>query len=132
MPYVDQFLNIVVREGASDLHIGVGQPPKIRVHGDIVPIRTEPISHEEATRMLSEACGPRNWETFERHGDLDFAYQMDEDSRFRSNCFKQSEGYGAAFRLIPTKISSLEELGVPVIVKNFAQLRGGLVLVTGP
>src|SRR5213594_2099408 len=132
MAYVDQFLQIVVRQGASDLHIGEGQPPKIRTHGDIMPIRDEPISREEATRMLSEVCGPQNWEIFQEHGDLDFAYQMDEQSRFRTNYFKQSDGYGAAFRLIPTKISSVEELGVPVVIKEFAYLRGGLVLVTGP
>jgi twitching motility protein PilT len=82
--------------------------------------------------MLSEVCGPQNWEIFQQHGDLDFAYQMDKDSRFRTNYFKQSDGYGAAFRLIPTKISTLEELGVPVVIKEFAYLRGGLVLVTGP
>ena len=132
MAYIDQFLNIVVRQGASDLHIGEAQPPKIRTHGDIMPIRDEPISRDEAIRMLSEVCGPENWELFEQRGDLDFAYQMDEHSRFRTNYFKQSDGYAAAFRLIPTKISSLEELGVPVIIKEFAYLRGGLVLVTGP
>jgi len=132
MAYIDQFLNLVVRQGASDLHIGQGQPPKIRTNGDIMPIRDELISHEEATRMLSEVCGPENWELFQQHGDLDFAYQMDEHSRFRSNYFKESNGYAAAFRLIPTKISSLEELGVPVVVKEFGYLRGGLVLVTGP
>jgi twitching motility protein PilT len=132
MAYIDQFLNIVVRQGASDLHIGQSQPPKIRTHGDIMPIRDELISREEAARMLSEVCGPENWEIFEQRGDLDFAYQMDEHSRFRTNYFKQSDGYGAAFRLIPTKISSLEELGVPVVIKEFAYLRGGLVLVTGP
>jgi len=132
MAYIDQFLNLVVRQGASDLHIGQGQPPKIRTNGDIMPIRDELISHEEATRMLSEVCGPENWELFQQHGDLDFAYQMDEHSRFRSNYFKESNGYAAAFRLIPTKISSLEELGVPVVVKEFSYLRGGLVLVTGP
>src|ERR1700757_2365945 len=132
MAYIDQFLQIVVRQGASDLHIGERQPPKIRTHGDIMPIRDEPISHEEATRMLSEICGSQNWEIFQERGDLDFAYQMDEDSRFRTNYFKQSDGYGAAFRLIPTKISSVEELGVPVVIKEFAYLRGGLVLVTGP
>ena len=82
--------------------------------------------------MLSEVCGPQNWEIFQERGDLDFAYQMDEHSRFRSNYYKQSDGYAAAFRLIPTKISSLEELGVPVVIKEFAYLRGGLVLVTGP
>ena len=132
MAYLDQFLKIVVAQGASDLHIGEGQPPKIRTHGDIMPIRSELISHEEAARMLSEVCGPENWEIFQQHGDLDFAYQMDKDSRFRTNYFKQSNGYASAFRLIPTKIASLEELGIPVTVKEFAYLRGGLVLVTGP
>src|SRR6266513_98920 len=131
MDYIDQFLNLVVRQGASDLHIGQGQPPKIRTNGDIMPIRDELISHEEATRMLSEVCGPENWELFQQHGDLDFAYQMDEHSRFRSNYFKESNGYAAAFRLIPTKISSLEELGVSVVGKEFSYLRGGLVLVPG-
>ena len=82
--------------------------------------------------MLSEVCGPQNWEIFQERGDLDFAYQMDADSRFRTNYFKQSDGYAAAFRLIPTKILSLEQLGVPVVIKEFAYLRGGLVLVTGP
>jgi twitching motility protein PilT len=132
MAYIDQFLKIVVRQGASDLHIGEGQPPKIRRDGDIMPIRDELVSRKEATRMLSEVCGPQNWEIFQQHGDLDFAYQMDEHSRFRTNYFKESNGYAAAFRLIPTKISSLEELGVPVVIKEFAYLRGGLVLVTGP
>ena len=132
MADLDQFLQIVARQGASDLHIAEGQPPKIRTHGDIMPIRAEPISHDEATRMLSEICGTRNWEIFNQRGDLDFAYQMDEHSRFRTNYFKQSEGYAAAFRLIPTRISTLEDLGIPVTVKDFAYLRGGLVLVTGP
>src|SRR6266480_408422 len=132
MPDLDQFLQIVARQGASDLHIAEGQPPKIRAHGDIMPIRAEPISHDEATGMLSEVCGARNWEAFNQRGDLDFAYQMDEHSRFRTNYFKQSEGYAAAFRLIPTRISTLEALGIPVTVKDFAYLRGGLVLVTGP
>src|ERR1043166_8110602 len=97
-----------------------------------MPIRAEPISHDEARRMLSEISGQQNWETFEQHGDLDFAYHMYEHSRFRTNYFKQSEGYAAAFRLIPTKISTLEQLGIPAVVKEFAYLRGGLVLVTGP
>src|SRR6266478_3134340 len=132
MASIDQFLQIVVRQGASDLHISEGQPPKIRKHGDIMPLRAEPVSHEEVARMLSEVCGVNNWEIFEERGDLDFAYEMDEASRFRTNYFKQSDGYAAAFRLIPTKISSLEELGVPVVIKEFAHLRGGLLLVTGP
>jgi twitching motility protein PilT len=132
MPYLDQFLNVVVQQGGSDLHISEGQPPKMRRHGDIMPIRTEPVSHDEGVRMLSEICGARNWELFDERGDLDFAYEMDQASRFRTNYYKQSNGYAAAFRLIPTKIATLEELGIPVVVKEFAELRGGLVLVTGP
>ena len=132
MAYLDRFLSVIVKHGGSDLHIGVGQPPKMRMHGDIMPIRAEPITHQEAVQMMSEICGPRNWEIFEQRGDLDFAYEMDEASRFRSNYFKQSNGYGATFRLIPTKIATLEELGIPLVVKEFANVRGGLVLVTGP
>src|SRR5262249_56519836 len=122
MAYIDQFLNIVVRQGASDLHIGEGQPPKIRTHGDIMPIRDEPISRDEAIRMLSEVCGPENWELFEQRGDLDFAYQMDKHSRFRTNYFKQSDGNAAAFRMIPRKISSLGELGGPALIKEVDSL----------
>src|SRR5919201_4404591 len=132
MAYLDQFLNVIVKHGGSDLHFAEGQPPKMRVHGDIMPIRAEPISREGAVQMMSEICGERDWETFEQRGDLDFAYEMDEASRFRSNYFKQSNGYGATFRLIPTRIATLEELGIPVVIKEFANLRGGLVLVTGP
>jgi twitching motility protein PilT len=132
MPYLDQFLSVIVEQGGSDLHIGVGQPPKMRKHGDIAPIRSEPVTEEEAAGMLSEVCGPHSWEIFEDRGDLDFAYEMDAASRFRCNYLKQTYGYGAVFRLIPTKIATLEQLGIPPVVKEFGHLRGGLVLVTGP
>jgi len=82
--------------------------------------------------MLSEICGPKNWAIFDERGDFDFAYEMDERSRFRCNYLKQTNGYGAVFRLIPTRIATLEELGIPPIVKELGDLRGGLVLVTGP
>lgn len=132
MSYIDQFFELLVAEGASDLHIGEGQPPKIRKHGDVMPIREEPITREEAAYMLSEIAGPESWALFDERGDLDFAYEMDAHSRFRCNYLKQANGYGAVFRLIPTKIASLEELGIPPVVKEFGHLRGGLVLVTGP
>jgi twitching motility protein PilT len=132
MSYIDQFLAVIVAQGASDLHIGEGQPPKMRRHGDVMPIRDEPVTREEAAKMLSEMCGQQRWEVFEERGDLDFAYEMDEQSRFRCNFLKQANGYGAVFRLIPTKIASLDQLGIPPVVKGFGHLRGGLVLVTGP
>src|SRR6266850_8451703 len=132
MPYIDQFLSVVVAEGASDLHIAEGQPPKMRRHGEVRPIRDEAVTREEAAKMLSEMCGHQSWEIFEASGDLDFAYEMDKESRFRCNFLKQTNGYGAVFRLIPTKIASLDQLGIPPVVKEFGHLRGGLVLVTGP
>jgi twitching motility protein PilT len=132
MASLDQLLQVIVTEGGSDLHIGEGQPPKMRKHGDIAPIREQPLERDETISMLREVCGERNWEIFEERGDLDFAYGMDAASRFRCNYLKQAHGYGAVFRLIPTKIATLEELGIPIVAKEFAHLRGGLVLVTGP
>lgn len=132
MPYIDKFFTALVREGASDLHIAEGQLPKIRRHGDIVPIRSEPITHDEVISMLSEISGPKGWQLFTERGDYDFAYEMDSRSRFRCNFLTQASGYGAVFRLIPTHIASLEELGIPPVVSRFGDLRGGLVLVTGP
>ena len=132
MARLDQFLKVIVKEGGSDLHIGEGQPPKIRKHGDVAPIREKPLTRDETMSMLGEVCGERNWKIFEERGDLDFAYEMDTASRFRCNYLKQTHGYGAVFRLIPTKIATLEQLGIPIVAKEFGHLRGGLVLVTGP
>lgn len=132
MAYIDQFFEVLVNAGASDLHLGQGQPPKIRRHGEVVAIRNEPLTHDEMAYMMSEISGPDRWQRFEESGDLDFAYEMDEHSRFRCNFLKQAHGYGCVFRLIPTKIMTLDALGIPPIVKEFGHLRGGLVLVTGP
>jgi twitching motility protein PilT len=132
MPSLHHLLNIIVEQNGSDLHIAEGQPPKMRRHGDVMPIRTEPLLRDETMSMLREVTGEQNWNLFEERGDLDFAYEMDSASRFRCNYLKQANGYGAVFRLIPTKIARLEELGIPSVVKEFGHLRGGLVLVTGP
>ena len=132
MAYIDQFFDVLIQAKASDLHIGEGEPPKIRVHGEIVPIREEPITNEEAAYMMSEIAGTKGWATYEERGDFDFAYEMNADSRFRCNFLKQTNGYGCVFRLIPTKIATLEQLNVPPVIKTFGNLRGGLVLVTGP
>jgi twitching motility protein PilT len=132
MAYIDQFFEVLINAGASDLHLGESQPPKIRRHGEMLPIRNEVLTRDEMAYMMSEISGLERWDRFNETGDLDFAYEMDEHSRFRCNYLKQSHGYGCVFRLIPTKIMSLDQLGIPAIVKEFGHLRGGLVLVTGP
>ena len=132
MPYIDHFFQVLIESGGSDLHLAQGQPPKIRRHGEILPIRDEPLTPEEISFMLSEICSAARWQRFEELGDLDFAYEMDEENRFRVNYLKQVQGYGAVFRIIPTRIRTLDELGIPPVVKTFGEMRGGIVLVTGP
>jgi pilus retraction protein PilT len=132
MAYIDHYFKVLIESGASDLHLAEGQPPKVRRHGEILPISDEILTKEQMSFMLSEICSPSRWQRYEETGDLDFAYEMDEENRFRCNYLKQTGGYGAVFRIIPTKIKTLEELGVPSVIKSFGEMRGGIVLVTGP
>ena len=132
MPIIDALFHKLIELGGSDLHLSQGQPPKIRAHGSIKPISDEILDQEGMETMMREICDERAWKKYIDKGDLDFAYEMDEDSRFRCNYLRQQFGYGAVFRIIPTKIASLEQLGIPPVVKEFGHLRSGLVLVTGP
>lgn len=132
MPIIDGYFHKLIEAGGSDLHLTQGQPPKVRVHGSIKPISDEILTESILETMMREICEPRAWERYREKGDLDFAYEMDSDSRFRCNYLRQISGYGAVFRIIPTKIATLEQLGVPPVIKEFGHMRSGLVLVTGP
>ena len=132
MPIIDAFFHQLIELGGSDLHLSQGQPPKIRVHGSIRPIGEEILTGPAMEEMMMEIAGERAWKKYIEKGDLDFAYEMDEENRFRCNYLKQQFGYACVFRIIPTKIASLEQLGIPQVVKEFGHLRSGLVLVTGP
>ena len=123
----------MIEKGGSDLHLSEGQPPKIRVHGAITAIEGESVLNKDVLEgMMKEIAEDEAWQRYLSSGDLDFAYEMDEESRFRCNYLKQSHGYACVFRLIPTKIASLEQLGIPEVVREFGHIRSGLVLVTGP
>jgi len=132
MAVIDQYFQHLISAGASDLHLSEGQPPKIRVHGAISPISEGILEHATLDHMLREICEEDAYERFLEKGDLDFAYEMDIDSRFRCNYFQQKNGLGAVFRLIPTKIKTLQDLNVPDTIERFGDMRSGLVLVTGP
>jgi twitching motility protein PilT len=132
MAIIDGYFQHLIQTGGSDLHLSEGQPPKIRVHGSIKKISEDILTHEHMEEMMKEICEPRQFERFLSKGDLDFAYEMDDDNRFRCNYFKQNLGFGCVFRIIPTKIATLEQLGIPPVVKRFGEMRSGLVLVTGP
>ncbi|HEY8965762.1 MAG TPA: type IV pilus twitching motility protein PilT [Candidatus Methylacidiphilales bacterium] len=129
---INAFFEVLIREGGSDLHLLEGQPPKIRKHGEIKPIRDEALTHEEMVSLLQPIARPQSWQKYINHGDLDFAYEMGVDARFRCNYYKQLHGFGAVFRIIPTKIKTIAELGVPDVIQSFGDLKSGLVLVTGP
>ncbi|MFT5466495.1 MAG: twitching motility protein PilT [Verrucomicrobiales bacterium] len=132
MAVIDQYFQVLVEGGGSDLHLSEGQPPKVRIHGSVRPIADQPLTHDVIKHMLSEICDPEPFARFLETGDLDFAYEMDEESRFRCNFLKQQNGLAAVFRLIPTKIASLEQLNVPTVIQRFGEMQSGLVLVTGP
>lgn len=132
MATIDVYFKYLIEAGGSDLHLSEGQAPKVRIHGAITPISEDVLTHDMMLVLLGEICDTKAFAKFLETGDLDFAYEMDESSRFRCNYFKQQNGLGAVFRLIPTKILTLEDLGIPEAVKEFAHMRSGLVLVTGP
>ncbi len=131
-PLIHHYFHLIREAGASDLHIAQGSPPKMRVHGGIRAIEPEILDGARMETMLKEVCEPRAWQRFIEKGDLDFAYEMDANARFRVNYLKQSKGYAAVFRLIPTELKTLEELGIPTVVQKFGTMRSGLVLCTGP
>ncbi len=129
---IDEFFQALVDQGGSDLHLSEGEPPKVRVHGDVTPIRDYNLTHEDMVELMEPICPPKLWKEFCEKGDADFAYEMDEKSRFRCNYMKQQRGFCCVFRLIPTKILTMEQLNVPEQIKRFGEMRSGLVLVTGP
>ena len=132
MATIDRFFKVLKEKGGSDLHILAGQPPKFRIHGRLEPLNMPPLSNREAMDLLYEIVDKRKKERFEKHLDLDFAYEVPGVARFRCNFLHHQHGVGAVFRIIPTDIKSIEDLGVPLVLKRFCYLRSGLVLVTGP
>lgn len=133
MAKIDRLFQYLVANKGSDLHLTEGQPPKVRVHGGVSAIPDEPVLEGESFKdLLAEICDPTAFENYLESGDLDFAYSMDEESRFRCNYLQQQHGLAAVFRLIPTEIASLDDLNLPPVIKEFGHMRSGLVLVTGP
>ena len=133
MPKIDELFRYVRSKGASDLHMLQGQPPKVRLHGDLEPVEGHAVLDEPTLReYLQEIARPEQWKKYEDVGDLDFAYGLEGVARFRCNYLRQVFGRGAVFRQIPDKIMTAEDLGLPKAVANLAHLRSGLVLVTGP
>ncbi|MBF0548002.1 MAG: PilT/PilU family type 4a pilus ATPase [Candidatus Riflebacteria bacterium] len=133
MAQLDEFFKEMISQKGSDMHLEQGQKPKFRSHGEIREFSEKPVlTGEFMETILSELAPPNIWEKFKKVGDVDFAYAMGDTARFRANYYRHFNGAGAVFRVIPTKILSLDDLKSPEILKSFAKLQSGLVLVTGP
>jgi twitching motility protein PilT len=120
------------KNNASDLHLASGHPPVMRINGDILPLKADKLSADNVKELLYSVMTENQRAEYERELELDFAIQFGDDLRFRVNVFNTINGPSAAFRNIPTKINTLEELKMPDTLKRVAMLHKGLVLVTGP
>ncbi len=129
---ISQLLQFAYQQDASDLHISAGEPPMIRVHGDMKKIKVPALTTEQAHAMIYDIMGDSQRKSFEESSDIDFSMALGDIARFRVNVFRQGRGVGAVFRKIPTQILSLEALGMPNILAELSRLEKGLVLVTGP
>jgi twitching motility protein PilT len=131
-PNLASFLEAVMYGNGSDLHLTAGLPPMIRIHGELQPIRGYRKLHpQDLQEMIYSFLTQKQREVFEEKLELDVSYSLPGKARFRVNIFKQRDSLGTVMRLIPFEIRSLDELGLPPSVREFANLRRGLVLVTG-
>ncbi|NNF12426.1 MAG: type IV pilus twitching motility protein PilT [Gemmatimonadetes bacterium] len=132
MAQIDQFLKVLVQQGGSDLHLTVGSPPVVRVHGHLQRLKFRELSNEDMEALVYEIM-EEDWRiTFVDRMDYDFAYEIEGLARFRVNVFWQRKGLGAVFRTIPSDILTADDLGFPDAIRRLCMLTKGLVLVTGP
>jgi len=130
--HVDELLEIVVENNASDLHICVGLPPMLRVDGDLKPTRYEPFTPPIAQRMMYDILTDDQIQRFETDLELDCSYQMRQVARFRVNVYRDKANCAAAMRLIPQEVPTISQLGLPPVTEELATRPRGLLLVTGP
>jgi twitching motility protein PilT len=129
---ITQLLTFAVKEGASDLHLASGEPPMLRIHGDIKRLDHPPLSREQVHSMAFDVMGDAHRRSFQERLDIDFSFELGDLARFRVNVFMQRKGEGAVFRTIPTQVVTLDQLSMPPILKEVCKRERGLVLVTGP
>lgn len=132
MAKIDTFLKLVVVQDGSDLHLISGNPPRIRIHGEIESVKYRKLTEEETSELLLAIMPPVAREAFDADGQCDFAYQVEGLARFRVNVMRHARGIGAVLRVVPTQIRTLEDLNLPPVLRTFCRLRAGFVVVTGP
>ncbi len=137
MAKIDAFFNLMLDQKASDLHLASGNPPMLRINGELHKVDYPPLESDQLKAMLYEITPEYKVKVYEETGDVDFGYEIPGVSRFRANFFNQRNGVSAVFRQIPSKVWSFEDFErvdapLPPVLKKFSMLHRGLVLVTGP
>jgi twitching motility protein PilT len=130
--HVDEILAEAVARGASDLHLTVNLPPMARIDGELVPLRYQPLDGQDTNRLVYEIMSDAQVTQFEQTHEADFSYGVKNLGRFRVNVYMQRDSVGAAFRAIPAKIPSFEDLRLPPVLREVSKRTSGLILVTGP
>jgi twitching motility protein PilT len=128
---IDAFLKLGTQQGCSDVHLAVGVPPMLRMHGDLMPIKFRDLRLTELEGYIAEILTRSQAETFGKGNDLDFSYVSAEGGRFRVNVYRKETGVGATFRAIPSEVPSLEKLALPPVVTKLCDFHQGMILVTG-
>ena len=131
MPRIDEYLAEVLQRKGSDLHFIAGDPPRLRVYGDLQPLRPEILKADFVREALYEIMPPKAVTRFEEHEGADFAYAVPELARFRVNVMRQLNGMGAVCRVIPAAALTLDQLNMPDAVRALCRINSGLILVTG-
>ena len=132
MPQIDALFKVLREKKGSDLHLSPDNPPMMRAAGDLLPVMTQKLTHDQNRTLLYEIMSDAQKEKFESTKDIDFAYEVPAlQARFRANIFYGRLGISAVFRMIPAQILTAEQLGLPPTVLKFAQFKKGLILVTG-
>jgi twitching motility protein PilT len=132
MARIDAFFKLMSEEKASDLHLATNNPPMLRINGELVRVDYPPLQNDELKAMVYEIAPEGKIKIFEETSDIDFGYEVPGMARYRANFFQQKYGISAVFRLIPSQVLTVEDLGLPPVLKKFPMLKKGLVLVTGP
>ena len=129
---MSELLQLTVDEGASDLHIRVGLPPVLRIHGALSPLDLPPLTPEDTERLMKSITSPEHQQNVRENGGTDFGFGFGEVARFRVSVFKERGHVGVVLRLIPSKLLTLDQIGLPPQVKELLYRPRGLILVTGP
>ena len=132
MARIDAFFKLMSEEKASDLHLATNNPPMLRINGELVRVDYPPLQNDDLKAMVYEIAPEGKIKVFEETSDVDFGYEVPGVARYRANFFQQKYGISAVFRLIPSKILTVDDLGLPPVLKKFPLLKKGLILVTGP